>query len=165
MFLGNGFATFNKMLYNAALSDFTFCRFPDKSGGEPYGMVYDSIYVELNGERAIMENETRDKLTEQQHQIDKLRTKVEARMETMEAKNESAIDRLQLSNEKSIGGLRTDMGELRTDMEKAVGGLRTDMERSINSSTTKIMVFTGIAITVVGVVVSIISLIVNLAVN
>ena len=76
-----------------------------------------------------MDDETRGKLTEQQHQIDRLSDKLEAGMEIMEsrhkearAENESAIDRLQLSNEKSIGGL-----QLTT--EKAIGGLRTDMER------------------------------------
>ena len=61
-----------------------------------------------------MDTETKEKLTEQQHQIEMLRTDMEANMRTMKAENESAIDRLQLSNEKSIGGLRTDMERLRS---------------------------------------------------
>ena len=42
-----------------------------------------------------MDTETKEKLTEQQHQIEMLRTDMEANMRTMKAENESAIDRLQ----------------------------------------------------------------------
>ena len=65
-----------------------------------------------------MDTETKEKLTEQQHQIEMLRTETEANMRTMKAESESAIDRLQLSNEKAIGGLRS-------DHEKAIGELRS----------------------------------------
>ena len=61
-----------------------------------------------------MDAETKEKLTELQHQIEMLRTDMEANMKTMRAeneaahaKNESAVDRLVASNEKAIGGLRT----------------------------------------------------------
>ncbi|MCY4030498.1 MAG: hypothetical protein OXF05_00075 [Hyphomicrobiales bacterium] len=118
-----------------------------------------------------MDTETEEKLTGQQYQIDRLSDKVEAKMETMVAKNkaahaesESAIDRL--SNAEAIGELRSDyekaIGELRSDYKKAIGEFRTDMEKSISSNTAKLMTFTGIAIAVLGVFVSIVSLIINL---
>ena len=66
---------------------------------------------------ATMDTEIEKKLTEQQHQIEMLREKVQGSMKTMKAENESAIDRLQLSNEKAIGGLRTDFEKLRTTIE------------------------------------------------
>ena len=70
-----------------------------------------------------MDIETKEKLTEQQHQIEMLKTEVEANMKTLRAdnevaltKHEAAIDRLQASNEKGIGELRTDMARLRINI-------------------------------------------------
>ena len=66
--------------------------------------------------RILVYHGSRDegKLTEQQHQIDRLKDKVEASVEIIEARNkeavannESAIDRLQLSNEAIGGFVRT----------------------------------------------------------
>ena len=60
-----------------------------------------------------MDTETKEKLTEQRHQVEMLRTDMEANVRTMKAdneaalaKNESAIDRLVASNEKAIAELR-----------------------------------------------------------
>ena len=51
------------------------------------------------------------------------------------------------------------------ESETAIERLRTDMEKSISSSTAKLMTFTGIAVAAVGVLVSIVNLIINLAVK
>ena len=67
-----------------------------------------------------MDNETEKKLTEQQHQIDRLRDKAEASMEIMESRHKEA----RAENESAIERLRTDFGGLRTDFEK----LRTTIE-------------------------------------
>ena len=122
-------------------------------------------FCKVTGGYATTDTETKEKLTEQQHQIEMLRNNVEAKMETMEANNkaahaesESAIERLRTDNVKAIGGLRS-------DYEKAIGELRTDVEKSISSSTTKLMTFTGVAIAAVGVFVSVVSLIINLLVK
>ena len=60
-----------------------------------------------------MDTETEKKLTKQQHQIDLLRTDMEANMKTLRAENEvtltkqeAAIDRFRLSTVEAIGGLR-----------------------------------------------------------
>ena len=96
----------------------------------------------VTGGYATMDTETKEKLTEQQHQIDLLREKVEAKMESMEAKNKaflienvSTIDRLQSSNEQVIGGLRT-------DIEKALGKFRTITEKNFR------FLFLGVAVVV-----------------
>ena len=69
----------------------------------------DDSFCRVNGERVIMGTETKEKLTELQHQHDLLKTRVDGKMETIEAKNkaalaenESAIDRLVASNERFI---------------------------------------------------------------
>ena len=95
-----------------------------------------------------MDHETEKKLIELQHQQNLLSERVEGNMKTMRAENGEALAK----NEAAIA-------ELLKDNEK----LRTDMEKSINANTTKLMVFTGVAIAVVGVLVSNASLIINLA--
>ena len=64
-------------------------------------------------------------------------------METMEANNKAA----------------------HAENETAIERLRTDMERTSNSNTTKLMIFTGVAVAAMGVLVSIVSLIINLVVK
>ena len=81
-----------------------------------------------------MDNETEKKLTELQHQHDRLKDKVEANTKIMKADNESALAK----NEAAIA-------ELLKDNEK----LRTDMEKSINAHTTKMMIFIGVAVGVI----------------
>ena len=49
-----------------------------------------------------MDTETKEKLTEQQHQIEMLRTETEASMKTMKAENESAIERLRTDMERNV---------------------------------------------------------------
>ena len=97
-----------------------------------------------------MDAETEKKLTEQQHQIDLLKEKIEGNMKAMKAENESAIDRLQLSNEKAIGALRTDnekaIGALRTDHEKAIGELRSTIFIQMISVATLVVAVVGVFI-------------------
>ena len=81
-----------------------------------------------------MDYETEKKLTELQHQHDRLKDKVEANTKIMKADNESALAK----NEAAIA-------ELLKDNEK----LRTDMEKSINAHTTKMMIFIGVAVGVI----------------
>ena len=96
-----------------------------------------------------MDTETKEKLTDQQHQIEMLRTDMEANMRTVKAesnetlaKNEAAIDRLVASNAAAIGRLVASNAEYRADNDK----LRADMEKSFNAHTTKMMIFIGVAI-------------------
>ena len=110
----SGSAPFNKAgLCNAVLSVLLCVGFCDRMGRESG----DDSFCRVNGEHVIMDAETKEKLTELQHQYDLLKTDVEANMKTMKAQNESAIDRLLASNEKAIGGLRTDFEKLRTTVE------------------------------------------------
>ena len=110
----SGSAPFNKsVLCNAILSVLRSVGFCDRPGRESG----DDSFCRVNGEHVIMDAETKEKLTELQHQYDLLKTEVEANMKTMRAQNESAIDRLLASNEKAIGGLRTDFEKLRTTVE------------------------------------------------
>ena len=107
----SGSAPFNKsVLCNAVLSVLLSVGFCDRPGRESG----DDSFCRVNGEHVIMDAETKEKLTELQHQYDLLKTEVEANMKTMRAQNESAIDRLLASNEKAIGGLRMDFEKLRT---------------------------------------------------
>ena len=64
---------------------------------------YDSFLCKVNGERATMDTETEKKLTEQQHQIEMLRTDMEANMKTMKAESDSALSK----NAAAIERLRT----------------------------------------------------------
>ena len=110
----SGSAPFNKsVLCNAVLSVLLSVGFCDRPGRESG----DDSFCRVNGEHVIMDAETKEKLTELQHQYDLLKTEVEANMKTMRAQNESAIDRLLASNEKAIGGLRMDFEKLRTTVE------------------------------------------------
>ena len=110
----SGSAPFNRsVLCNAILSVLLSVGFCDRPGRESG----DDSFCRVNGEHVIMDAETKEKLTELQHQYDLLKTEVEANMKTMRAQNESAIDRLLASNEKAIGGLRTDFEKLRTTVE------------------------------------------------
>ena len=92
-----------------------------------------------------MDTETKEKLTELQHQIEMLRTDMEANMKTMKAENESAIDRLLASNEKNVDELRTDYEKLRTGYEK----LRTDIGKGINKLIMVLMAIGGIGVAVI----------------
>ncbi|MCY4033569.1 MAG: hypothetical protein OXF19_06005 [Hyphomicrobiales bacterium] len=85
-----------------------------------------------------MDTETKEKLTEQQHQIEMLRTDVEGNMRIMKAENNEALAK----NEAAIGGLLKDNEKLRTDMEK-----------SINAHTTKMMIFLGVAVGIITLIV------------
>ena len=102
------------MLCNAVLSVLRSVGFCDRLGRESG----DDSFCRVNGERVIMDAETKEKLTKLQHQHDLLRTEVEANMKTMRAQNESAIDRLLASNEKAIRELRTDFEKPRTTIEE-----------------------------------------------
>ncbi|MCY4038327.1 MAG: hypothetical protein OXF09_02585, partial [Hyphomicrobiales bacterium] len=84
------------------------------------------------------DTETKEKLTEQQHQIEMLRTDVEGNMRIMKAENNEALAK----NEAAIGGLLKDNEKLRTDMEK-----------SINAHTTKMMIFLGVAVGIITLIV------------
>ena len=52
-----------------------------------------------------MDNETKEKLTEQQHQIDRLSDKVEANMKIMKADNESALSKTEAAIERLRVGI------------------------------------------------------------
>ena len=82
-----------------------------------------------------MDTETKEMLTELQHQHDLLRTDVEANVRTMKANNEATLAK----NESAID-------RLRVDIEKAVGGLRTDMEKSVNSITMRVIGVVGFGV-------------------
>ena len=88
-----------------------------------------------------VDSETEKKLTEQQHQIDRLRDKVEASMEIMESRHKEARAESESANER----LRTDFEKLRTDFEK----LRTTIE---GNSKTLIFQTVGVFAAVAGIV-------------
>ena len=99
-----------------------------------------------------MDTETKEKLTEQQHQIEMLRNNVEAKMETMEAnnkatlsENKTAIERLIASNER-----------FRSDIEKAVGELRTTTERNSRVLLLEIAGVMGLGVAVISLIVGLI---------
>ena len=89
-----------------------------------------------------MDTETKEKLTEQQHQIEMLRTDVEGNMRIMKAENNEALAK----NEAAIGGLLKDNEKLRTDMEKAFGELRTTMFVQIISVAALVIAAVGVFI-------------------
>ena len=76
-----------------------------------------------------MDTETKEKLTEQQHQIEMLRTDMEANVRTMKAESDSALSK----------------------NEAAIAGLRTDIEKSINTITMRMIGVITLAIGLLGV--------------
>ena len=71
-----------------------------------------------------MDTETKEKLTELQHQHDLLRTDMEANMKTMKANNEATLAK----------------------NESAIDRLRTDMEKSINTITMRVIGVVGFGV-------------------
>ena len=76
-------------------------------------------FCKVTGRYAITDTETKEKLTELQHQIEMLRTDMEANMKTMRAENDSALS----MNEAAIERLRTGIALSRN--EAAIERLRT----------------------------------------
>ena len=76
------------MLRSAVLSVLRSVGSCDRPGRESG----DDSFCRINGKRVITDAETKEKLTELQHQHDLLKTEVEANMKTMRAQNESTID-------------------------------------------------------------------------
>lgn len=85
-----------------------------------------------------METDTKEKLIELQHQIELSKKDTEGGMKVMKAENNEALAK----NEAAIA-------ELLKDNER----LRTDMEKSINAHTTKMMIFTGVAVGIITLIV------------